>query len=75
MCSRFPLPPRVSVTNENRVDFVRRYVKWFLSGKVARQYDAFERGFRMLCGLSKEEDAMNLFRSVLAEGKRYRSWQ
>ncbi|KAI8508362.1 hypothetical protein Bbelb_134610 [Branchiostoma belcheri] len=38
------------VNNKNRGEFVRRYVNFLLVDSVERQFEAFSRGFHMVCG-------------------------
>lgn len=38
------------VTNENRREFVDRYIKHILDDAVSRQFEPFRRGFYMVCG-------------------------
>ncbi|KAI8520890.1 hypothetical protein Bbelb_006440 [Branchiostoma belcheri] len=40
----------VPVNNKNRGEFVRRYVNFLLVDSVERQFEAFSRGFHMVCG-------------------------
>lgn len=39
----------VPVTNANREEYVALYVEYIMSRSVARQYDAFHRGFHQVC--------------------------
>lgn len=39
----------IPVTNENREEYVSLYVDYILNKSVARQYDAFHRGFHLVC--------------------------
>lgn len=38
------------VTEDNRREFVDSYVEWFMSKSIHRQFEAFAKGFLMLCG-------------------------
>jgi ubiquitin-protein ligase E3 A len=40
----------IDVTNENRAEFVRLYVENVLVASVQQQFDAFSRGFHLVCG-------------------------
>ncbi|CAH1248352.1 UBE3A [Branchiostoma lanceolatum] len=40
----------VPVNNKNRGEFVRRYVNFLLVDSVERQFEAFSRGFHLVCG-------------------------
>ena len=40
----------IPVTNANRQEFVDLYIKWLLTESVAKQFDAFARGFHRVCG-------------------------
>lgn len=46
------------VTNENREDFVERYLNYVLGTSIERQFGAFRRGFYHVCG----GNALSLFR-------------
>ena len=48
----------IAVTEDNREEYVAAYVEWKLGTSVARQFDAFRRGFERVCGGS----ALDLFR-------------
>lgn len=48
----------VAVTGENRAEYVRLYVKYLLEDSIARQFDAFHRGFHSVCG----GECLQLFR-------------
>lgn len=50
----------VEVTNENRAEYVARYVEYVLDKGVERQFSAFSRGFHMVCG----GPTLQLFRPV-----------
>lgn len=39
----------IPVTNENREEYVALYVDYILNKSVTRQYDAFHRGFHLVC--------------------------
>jgi len=39
----------IAVTNENRQEFVDLYVNHYLNVSIAKQFDYFSRGFRMVC--------------------------
>eukprot|EP01117_Protostelium_nocturnum_P015739 TRINITY_DN6123_c0_g1_i1.p1 TRINITY_DN6123_c0_g1~~TRINITY_DN6123_c0_g1_i1.p1 ORF type:complete len:719 (-),score=103.52 TRINITY_DN6123_c0_g1_i1:50-2206(-) len=49
---------QISVTNLNREEYVYLYVEYLTDNSVKKQYDAFLRGFRMLCN----SPAFKLFR-------------
>ncbi|RUS25861.1 hypothetical protein BC938DRAFT_471542 [Jimgerdemannia flammicorona] len=56
-----PLVPggeKKPVTNENRVEYVQRYVKFILNDSIAKQFEPFMRGFYNVCG----GNALSLFR-------------
>jgi len=53
-----PKGGEIAVTDENRVEYVRLYVQYMLTGSVQRQFDAFVRGFHSVCG----GDCLQLFR-------------
>ncbi|EDO40302.1 predicted protein, partial [Nematostella vectensis] len=59
VCDRELIPngAEVPVNNENREEFVHRYVKYLLVDSVAKQFDAFSAGFHKVCGGS----ALTLF--------------
>jgi ubiquitin-protein ligase E3 A len=40
----------ILVTEDNRREFVEAYVHWWLNGSIHRQFEAFAKGFLMLCG-------------------------
>ncbi|KAL7752939.1 hypothetical protein RI367_001389 [Sorochytrium milnesiophthora] len=40
----------VAVTNANRHEYVKLYVDYVVNKSVARQFDAFKRGFQRVCG-------------------------
>lgn len=40
----------ITVTEDNRREFVDHYVDWWLNVSVFRQFEAFAKGFLMLCG-------------------------
>ena len=42
----------IPVTNDNKEDYVLRYVQWLLVDSIATQYDCFERGFYQVMGTS-----------------------
>jgi len=48
----------VPVTQHNRGEYVRRYTEYLLAGSVARQFEAFLRGFHSVCG----GECLRLFR-------------
>lgn len=48
----------VSVTQHNRVEYVRLYTRYLLEDSVRPQFDAFLRGFHSVCG----GDCLQLFR-------------
>ncbi|XP_072178584.1 probable E3 ubiquitin-protein ligase HERC4 [Diadema setosum] len=52
-----PNGSQVAVTNENREEFARLYVEHLLNDSIARQFQAFTRGFNSVCGGS----ALQLF--------------
>ncbi|CAG8475574.1 1330_t:CDS:10 [Acaulospora morrowiae] len=57
---RVPLLPNGQnkpVTNENRDEYVRRYVNFILNESVTKQFDPFKRGFNHVCG----GNALSLF--------------
>ncbi|CAG8518597.1 5982_t:CDS:10 [Acaulospora colombiana] len=57
---RIPLLPNGQnqpVTNENRDEYVRRYVNFILNDSVAKQFVPFKRGFEKVCG----GNALSLF--------------
>jgi len=47
----------IPVTNANRVAYVQAYVEYVLDVSVTEQFEAFQRGFRKVCG----GDALDLF--------------
>lgn len=49
----------IPVTNANREEYVELYTKLLLVTSIQTQYEAFERGFKMIC----DTDALHLFRS------------
>lgn len=49
---------KIAVTNSNRREFVDRYVRWYLSQSIEKQFAAFARGFHRVCG----GQALSLFR-------------
>ncbi|XP_077977108.1 ubiquitin-protein ligase E3A-like isoform X2 [Glandiceps talaboti] len=53
-----PNGSQIPVTNQNREEFVRLYVRHLLEDSIATQFEAFARGFRLVCG----GDALKLFR-------------
>lgn len=57
-----PLVPggeKMTVTNDNRQDFVDAYVKYLLDNAVSRQFEPFKRGFFTVCA----GNALSLFRA------------
>eukprot|EP00050_Salpingoeca_kvevrii_P001802 m.179937 g.179937 ORF g.179937 m.179937 type:complete len:110 (-) comp10461_c0_seq19:23-352(-) len=40
----------IDVTNENRDEFVKLYVNYLLTDSVSQQFEAFHRGFHLVCG-------------------------
>ncbi|KAJ3156240.1 putative E3 ubiquitin-protein ligase [Geranomyces michiganensis] len=58
---RVPLVPngdRIPVTNDNRKEYVAKYVDWALNGSVDTQFQAFKLGFGYVCG----GNALSLFK-------------
>ncbi|KAJ2747137.1 putative E3 ubiquitin-protein ligase [Coemansia sp. BCRC 34301] len=56
-----PLVPNgssVSVTSQNRVEYVMRYLQWVLNDSIAKQFEPFKRGFYYVCG----GNALSLFK-------------
>ncbi|KAJ2903772.1 putative E3 ubiquitin-protein ligase, partial [Coemansia aciculifera] len=56
-----PLIPNgsaVSVTSQNRVEYVMRYLQWVLNDSIAKQFEPFKRGFYYVCG----GNALSLFK-------------
>lgn len=49
----------VSVTAENKHEYVNQYIEWTLNSSVAPMFDAFKRGFHNVAG----GPAMDIFRS------------
>ncbi|XP_033122180.1 ubiquitin-protein ligase E3A-like [Anneissia japonica] len=45
-----PNGSQVFVTNKNRQNYVDCYVKYILTDSVAKQFEAFSRGFHLVCG-------------------------
>ncbi|KAL1525705.1 hypothetical protein AB1Y20_020551 [Prymnesium parvum] len=48
----------IAVTEANREEYVRVYVKYLLDDSISRQFNAFQRGFHSVCG----GDCLQLFR-------------
>jgi len=48
----------IPLTNENRQDYVNLYVKYLLEDSVAKQFNAFLKGFKMVC----DSPGFHLFR-------------
>jgi hypothetical protein len=46
-----PNGSEISVTNANRTKFVNLYVKYLLVDSVAKQFDAFARGFHKVSNI------------------------
>ena len=40
----------IPVTNDNVDEYIERYVAWTLQDSVAKQYEAFRKGFMRVCG-------------------------
>jgi hypothetical protein len=40
----------IPVTNDNRIAYVQAYVEYVLDVSVTEQFEAFQRGFRKVCG-------------------------
>ncbi|GLE00692.1 hypothetical protein PINS_up009480 [Pythium insidiosum] len=39
----------IAVTNENRAEYVKLYVDYILNASVAKQFEAFHKGFHLVC--------------------------
>jgi len=50
---------QIPLTNANREEYVALYIKWALEDSIRRQFDAFFKGFKMLC----DSDGFKLFRA------------
>jgi hypothetical protein len=48
-----PLIPggqNISVTNDNREEYVKAYMDHYLHEHIRQEFDAFQRGFEKICG-------------------------